>query len=157
MEQKLVEILVGKFEFLADKVRIQRSRRIVAEIDAAHFEDVLIYAMHNLQFTILCTITGLDEGQTMGFIYHLAREDGIMLNLKLIVPKNDLVLKTITHYFPNAEIYERELVDLLGVKVEGLLEGNRYPLPDSWPQGEYPLRKDWKSSKNINPEVAKNA
>ncbi len=54
------------------------------------------------------------------------------------------MLKTITDYFSSAEIYERELVDLLGVRVEGLKEGKRYPLPDDWPAGQYPLRKDWK-------------
>ena len=49
--------------------------------------------------------------------------------------------------FPAAEIYERELIDLLGAKVAGLPEGKRYPLPDDWPAGEYPLRKDWKQLK----------
>jgi Ni,Fe-hydrogenase III component G len=37
-------------------------------------------------------------------------------------------------------------MDLLGIKVEGLPEGRRYPLPDNWPQGQYPLRKDWDPS-----------
>ena len=46
--------------------------------------------------------------------------------------------------FPGAELYERELVDMFGISVEGLPAGNRYPLPDDWPQGQHPLRKDWK-------------
>ena len=33
---------------------------------------------------------------------------------------------------------------MFGVKVEGLPAGRHYPLPEDWPQGEYPLRKDWK-------------
>jgi Ni,Fe-hydrogenase III component G len=37
-------------------------------------------------------------------------------------------------------------VDLLGIKVNGLASGHRYPLPDNWPKGEYPLRKDWKGT-----------
>ena len=32
---------------------------------------------------------------------------------------------------------------MFGIKVEGLPEGERYPLPDGWPEGQYPLRKDW--------------
>lgn len=147
MEAKLVAMLLEKFKFLENKIKVQRVRRISAEVDAANFEEVLLYALHALQFTMLCTITGLDEEGTFAFIYHMAREDGIILNLKTRIPKEAPVLKTITHYFPNAEIYEREIADLLGVKVDGLPEGNRYPLPDDWPQGEYPLRKDWKSKK----------
>jgi len=56
------------------------------------------------------------------------------------------VIKTITDIFPPADIYERELEDLLGAKVDGLGDGKRYPLPDDWPKGEYPLRKDWKAA-----------
>ena len=32
------------------------------------------------------------------------------------------------------------------MQVQGLPPGNRYPLPDDWPQGQYPLRKDWNVS-----------
>jgi len=31
----------------------------------------------------------------------------------------------------------------LGVRIQGVADGNRYPLPDGWPEGQYPLRKDW--------------
>ena len=60
------------------------------------------------------------------------------------VPKDEPVLQTVTGYFPAAELYEREMVDLLGMQVQGLPPGTRYPLPDGWPAGQYPLRKDWK-------------
>jgi Ni,Fe-hydrogenase III component G len=69
----------------------------------------------------------------------------ILINLKTSAPKENPQIKSITQYFPSAEIYERELVDLFGAKVEGLAPGNRYPLTDDWPPGEYPLRKDWKA------------
>jgi Ni,Fe-hydrogenase III component G len=65
------------------------------------------------------------------------------LNLTVAVPKENPVLQTVMGYFPPAETYERELIDLLGMKVEGLPPGSRYPLPEGWPEGQYPLRKDW--------------
>jgi Ni,Fe-hydrogenase III component G len=70
----------------------------------------------------------------------------MLLNLKTAVAKNKPQVETITAYFPGAEIYERELMDLLGVKIEGLSDGNRYPLTDDWPLDQHPLRKDWKPS-----------
>jgi Ni,Fe-hydrogenase III component G len=90
-------------------------------------------------------MTGLDLGATLGVIYHLARPSGIVLNLATAVPKEKPVLQSITARFPAAACYERELADLLGFQVQGLPEGPRYPLPDSWPAGQYPLRKDWKA------------
>jgi Ni,Fe-hydrogenase III component G len=142
-EENIVQELVKKFPLLRDRAKAQRVRRIVAEVPAENFEEVFVYAKDDLKFSILCTITGLDEGQTLGFIYHMARIDGITFSLKFSVPKDNPVIKSVFKYFPNSDIYEREIMDLLGAKVEGLTKGNRYPLPDDWPKDEHPLRKDW--------------
>jgi membrane-bound hydrogenase subunit beta len=145
-EESIQKFLVTKFAFLADKVRVQRDRRIFADVPKEKLEDVLKYAMKELDFVFLCTMSGLDEGENLSFIYHLTRQDGVILSLKISVPKTNPVIKTVTDYFKGAEIYEREVMDLLGAKVEGLPEGKHYPLPDDWPEGQYPLRKDWKKN-----------
>ena len=143
-EENIKRQLIEQFKYLTDNIAVQRVRRIWADVPADNFAEIFDYAVSKLGFVILATITGLDEGATLGFIYHLARENGIMLNLHVSVPKDKPVIKTISARFPAADAYERELVDLLGVQVEGLPAGNRYPLPDDWPAGQYPLRKDWK-------------
>lgn len=147
-QDDILKNLAGKFTFLEGKIRAPRVRRILIDDITANFDEVFNYAVKDLEFSILLTITGLDEGEKITFIYHIARIDGIILSIKKSAPKNDPVIKTIIPKFFSADIYERELVDLLGVRVEGLPEGNRYPLSDDWPKGEYPLRKDWKKSKN---------
>jgi Ni,Fe-hydrogenase III component G len=144
-EETIKDELINKFSYLTDKVKIQRVRRIFIEVDFKNFSEVFDYASKQLNFSILCAVTGLDENDKISFIYHLAQGNGIVLNLKTSVPKENPVIKTITKHFPSADVYERELIDLLGVKVEGLHKGNRYPLPDDWPDGQYPLRKDWKN------------
>lgn len=147
-EEIIVTELIKKFPFMQDRVKIQRERRIIADVDIGKFEDVFAYADRLLGFTSLCTITGLDEGATLGFIYHMARTDGITFSLKISAPKEAPVIQTMIKYFPSSDIYERELIDLLGAQVEGLPEGVRYPLPDDWPKDDHPLRKDWKA-KNL--------
>ena len=151
LEERIVSELTGKFPCLT--AHVQRVRRISATVAYERFAEVFSYAIDAAAFTILCTITGLDEGDTLAFIYHLAKEDGTMLNLKTAVPKQDPLLATVTGRFPSAEIYEREVADLLGARIEGILEGKRYPLPDDWPAGEYPLRKDWKANNPRTKEV----
>ncbi|HVP58582.1 MAG TPA: NADH-quinone oxidoreductase subunit C [bacterium] len=143
-EEEISESLGRQFPALGGKIRIQRARRMWVEVERADFETVLEYLRKSQGFVILCTMTGLDKGENLGVIYHLAREDGIMLNVEVYVPKADPVIKTVTGVFPGADHYEREIVDLLGFKVEGLAPGFRYPLTDDWPAGQYPLRKDWK-------------
>ncbi|MCM8790245.1 MAG: NADH-quinone oxidoreductase subunit C [Candidatus Omnitrophica bacterium] len=149
-EDKIANDLTEKFRSLSGKIRVQRARRIMAEVDKDSFEEVLGYAIKILRFSILCTITGLDERQSIGLIYHIARTDGIVLSIKTSVSYEKPLMNTITPYFPAAEIYEREIADLLGVEIAGLGPGNRYPLPDNWPKGEYPLRKNWKKNASAN-------
>jgi membrane-bound hydrogenase subunit beta len=143
-EENIKQELIKKFGCLEGKITIPRPKRIFLEVGQEDFMPVFEFAAKSLNFPHLCTITGLDEQENLGFIYHLAHDAGILLNIKTSVPKENPVLKSVIRYFPGAEIYEREVVDLFGAKVEGLPPGNRYPLTDDWPQGEFPLRKDWK-------------
>jgi membrane-bound hydrogenase subunit beta len=156
-EQNIQLELARKFDFLKDKIRIQRIRRMYVHVPAEKLAEVFDYVVKNMKFCVLSAITGLDEGPTLGLIYHLGRENGIMLNLSTSVPKEKPVLKTIISYFPAADVYEREVIDLLGFQIEGLPEGSRYPLTDDWPAGQYPLRKDWKADSLDKKEVAENA
>jgi len=142
-EEKIVGDLVARFGSLKDRIKVQRARRIWVEADEGIFADLVDFLKKDLDFNVLCTITGLDEGANLTFIYHFARFDGTTVNVKRSVDKANPVITTVTGHFPGAELYEREVMDLLGAVVEGLPPGNRYPLPDSFPEGEHPLRKDW--------------
>ncbi len=144
-EEAILKDLTGRFAFLEGKGRVARARRIFVEVPAEKWAEVFDYAVTQAGFTILCTITGLDLGESFGAIYHLSKVEGEVLNLQVNIPKAKPELQTIIGYFPAAELYERELVDLLGVQILGLPPGHRYPLPDDFPQGLYPLRKDFKA------------
>jgi len=143
-EEILVQDLSKEFRFLEDKCNIARARRIFVDVPAEKLLDVLSFSQKSLQLTMLLTITGLDIDDNYQVIYHLATEKGIILNLKVNIPKSSPVIKTVTGVYQGATLYERELKDMFGIIVEGLAEGRRYPLPDEWPEGQHPLRKDWK-------------
>ncbi len=143
-EETIQQNLAAQFPALAGQIVIQRSRRVWVEVPLELFHPVLDHCADSLDVNILLTITGLDETSTFGVIYHMARPDGIIVNLKIHLPKDKASIRSVTSRFPSADAYERELKDLLGIEVTGLPEGPRYPLPDKWPAGQYPLRKDWK-------------
>ncbi|MGA2614615.1 MAG: NADH-quinone oxidoreductase subunit C [Spirochaetia bacterium] len=135
--------LETRFPYLAGAMHVQRERRLWIDVSQERFTEVFEHLVRGLGFSNLCTITGLDLGAELGFIYHLARDGGIMANLKTSCPKGQSI-RTVTPLFAGASIYERELEDLLGAHVDGLPPGPRYPLPDEWPAGEHPLLKEWK-------------
>jgi membrane-bound hydrogenase subunit beta len=143
-EETIQNDLLKDFSFLEGNIRVQRARRIFVTVPYDKFKPVFESLIKNYGFDLLCTITGLDEGTVFSLMYHMAKPDGTVLSIKTSAPKEKPVFDTVSKYFPDAEIYEREVMDLFGVKVEGLPPGKRYPLPDDWPEGQYPLRKDWK-------------
>jgi membrane-bound hydrogenase subunit beta len=151
--QSLATEFSTRFALAEGAVEVQRATRMWVEVERAVFPEVFDYIVKSLGFSILCTITGLDLGADLGFIYHLARDGGqnvtgyrdrgVMINLKTRCPKTES-MHTVTAYFPCADIYERELIDLFGARIDGLPDGPRYPLPEDWPEGDHPLLKDWK-------------
>lgn len=153
-EETIKAELLQKFPQLEGKCEIIRQRRITLEVDRSRLIELLNFSCSELKFNILCTITGLDVGDDLQFIYHIANKEGIVINVKTNAPKTDPVISTVLGIYNGATFYERELEDLLGAKVEGLPEGRHYPLPDNWPKGQYPLRKDWKPE-NINQQNKK--
>ena len=145
-EEEISSQLLTQFPFLDGQVKIQRPRRMWLETPMDKFDAVFERLVDGLGFRILCTITGLDEGDSFAFIYHLAKEDGTVASLKTKVLKTNAKWKSVGNKFPGGIIYEREIADLLGVEFEGLPPGPRYPLPDDWPVDQYPLRKNWQAT-----------
>jgi Ni,Fe-hydrogenase III component G len=144
-EEKIKQGLEDRFSDLKDAVVVKRERRLFADVPIERFEKVFDYLVKEAGFSRLPAITGMDETTTFGVIYHLVKEEGTLFSLRTHIDRQNPVIKTVTSYFPAADIYERELVDLLGIQVKGLASGPHYPLPDNWPpDGGYPLRKDWK-------------
>ena len=143
-EQEIVERLCEKFDYLKGNISVQRKKRIFSGyLNKEKFEPVLLYLHDEMGFYKAHHVVGTDEGDDLGFIYLLSNSDGIIIALKEKAPKADPNINSMTGIYPSLELHERELVDLFGAKVEGLPEGPSYPLPDGWPKGSYPMRKDW--------------
>lgn len=95
----------------------------------------------------LSTITGVDNGKEIELLYHFVAA-GCALNLRAAVPKGVDQIDTIVPVVPAAIMYEREVMDMFGVVMVGHPDPRRLTLPEDWPQGDYPLRKD-----DVVPEV----
>lgn len=118
-------------------------RVYTAFLDPKAFEEVLKYAYHTLDYHKGKHIVGTDEAADIGLSYILSNDENVLLVLRERVPKSAPFVRSMGEMYPSMMLHEREMVDLFGVQVSGLPEGPRYPLPDCWPEGEYPLRKEW--------------
>ena len=138
VEENLKENLGSKIL----ELKVPRNRRIFVSVEKTAFREAAEYLTKNLEFKHISTITGRDAGGQTEVIYHLNRR-GVELSLRVQVPPREATLPTITDLIPGAVLYEREVHDLLGVKFEGHPDLSPLILPEEWPTGVYPLKKEW--------------
>jgi len=69
-------------------------------------------------------------------------KDHLLCSVLTEVPEYDLEIDSITDPVPAASWAEREMRDLLGINPVGHRYPKRLVLPDGWPEGVHPLRKD---------------
>src|SRR5271157_5303876 len=75
-------------------------------------------------------------------LFSLDREHLYIL-LESPVSAEDLKIESITAIIPGANWAEREFRDAIGVDPEGHPDPRRLLLADDWPEGVYPLRRDF--------------
>ncbi|HET90768.1 MAG TPA: NADH-quinone oxidoreductase subunit C [Chloroflexi bacterium] len=86
----------------------------------------------------LSTITGIDTGEAVEILYHFWDRRG--LTLRIVLPYDALHVASVTDLIPGAAFYEREIIEMLDVMVEGHPDPRPMLLPDDWDEGA-PLRK----------------
>jgi len=96
------------------------------------------------KFNYLANVTSVDWPDRFEVIYHLASvpRGGALLQLRVnLTDKANPVVPTLYHVYPGADLQEREVWDLMGIKFAGHPDLRRILLWDGF-QG-HPLRKDW--------------
>jgi len=129
---------------------VKRQRKLYeiwAEIDKDAFRKA-VEAIFAIDYPHLHFITGEDTGgEVIKMIYsfgvfHTHPWGEISITLKFDLPKSNLILPTITDLMMGAETNEREIREMLGVEFDGLKNKRHLFLPDDWPEGKYPWRRD---------------
>lgn len=110
-----------------------------------------------IRFPHLAVIAGNDLGTDVELLYIFSvfygtRFGEYMVTIGIRLPKTDLTVPTITDLIPGALISEREKQEFFGITVTDIPDGRRLFLPDEFPQGVYPWRKD---ETGIQPEMVR--
>lgn len=125
--------------------RFDGLRSIFISVDPNALHDIIRYLKDRYDLRHIVTITGTDLGDSIELIYHLSPLNRrILVNIKVKISRDNPHFPSIVSILPGAILYEREVHDLLGVVFDGHPSLERLILPDDWPEGVYPLRKDWK-------------
>ncbi len=124
-----------------------------------------VRALTDVRWGYLSAITGLDQpGASTGpseeqrkpsgaagmelaageieVLYHFCTGAAVA-TVRVRVPRDAASVPSVCAIIPSAGFFERELSEMLGVTVVGTPDPSHLFLPDDWPDGVYPLRKDF--------------
>lgn len=100
-----------------------------------------------IDYPHLSVISGSDLGEEVELLYHMSiyfgvKNGEILVTFAVPVPKSDFRIPTISDLIPGAVYSEREKQDFFGLEVTGIPDSRRLFLPEDFPEGVYPWRKD---------------
>ena len=101
-----------------------------------------IFTDLGLRFNIA---TAVDDFDAIEILYHFAKDDsGFVVSIRAILAeKEDPHIDTITGVTKSAWWIEREIHELFGVHFDGNSDLRPLLLPDDWPKGVYPMKKNF--------------
>ncbi|KTT33210.1 NADH:ubiquinone oxidoreductase [Pseudomonas oryzihabitans] len=102
---------------------------------------VMLYDLHGVDERLRTHRRGLPNADFTVFYHLMSIERNSDVMLKVALSANDLRLPTATGIYPNANWYEREVLDMYGIHFDGHPLPKRMLMADNW-QG-HPLRKDY--------------
>lgn len=103
----------------------------------------------SLDFDYLFCVTGVDWKTHLSVVYHLtSKKHGHTVVVKAkLEDRNNPVIETVCGIWRTAELHEREVYDLMGVRFHNHPDLRRLFLTEDW-KG-FPLRKDYEDPINM--------
>ena len=92
----------------------------------------------------LATATGKDGRDRIEVLYHYCLDAlNVVVTIRTWGLKPDPEVDSVARVLPGANFIEREMHDLLGIRFRNHPDPRRLILADDWPEGVYPLRRDY--------------
>ena len=143
--REMFEEFKARFGPLIDRADLPSDRRLFVFVDRSVVKFVCQHIFRELDARYVASI-GTDDRPFSGkfLVAHnfAFDKDHVLCSVLTQLPENDLKIDSITKMVPAASWAEREMRDLLGIEPVGHEYLKRLVLPDGWPEGHHPLRKD---------------
>lgn len=146
---ELLQVVKDDLEGKLADVFDRNPKRIYLTVEPDHSLEVNRYLFE--KGGRLATASGVDCRDWVDVCYHYCFDPlGIVVTVRARAYKPACELEAVAQVFPGAAFIEREIQDLLGVKFLNHPDPRRLILADDWPEGVYPLRKDYHHEAHVN-------
>jgi len=118
-------------------------RRIYVDVDPGDLIDFSRFLFEDLKARFIIA-SGVDTPRGgVEILYHFDfYQLPQVFSLRVFVKKPELEVDSISGVIKGAEWIEREINELLGVNFKNHPDLRHLILPEDWPEGKYPLRRD---------------
>ena len=134
-----------RFGPLIKRADLPSDKRLFVFIDASTVKFVCQHIFRDLDARYVASI-GVDDRPYSGrfLVAHnfAFDKDHLLCSAIAYLPPENPTIESITDFVPAASWAEREMRDLVGIEFVGHRYLKRLVLPDGWPEGNHPLRKD---------------
>jgi len=135
-------------ERLSGKIKdwfVKNPKRIYFTIDKNDLREVatILYSEMKMRLSI---ISGIDNETNFELIYHFGfDETGELFNIRIFVKdRKHPEVDSLIDLFKASDWIEREIKEMLGISFKGHPDLKHLLLDHDWPEGQYPLRKDYR-------------
>jgi len=146
MAKQLIFQIKDKLGDVVFQLEDKSAKRTFASIHKADLRQVagVLHKDFKARFSIA---SGIVNVKNFELLYHFSFDDlGKIISIRTFVEKDDPVIDSLVPVIgPAAEWIEREIHELLGISFKGHPNLKRLLLADEWPEGKYPLRRDFKN------------
>ena len=139
--KQILDEIGAKFPKAAVKIHAPRRTYISVPTDDVYDFAKYLFEEKGCRLSIA---TGIDKRDGIEILYHFSDDaSGTYYNIKTLVPKDTMKIKSLADFLPAANWIEREIHELLGVDFDG--HPNLVPLltAETWPADLHPLRRDY--------------
>ena len=144
MTEKIVQEIQQALGEKIKSVLIKNPQRVYIDIAPKAIREVgrYLWKDRGARYVIATTV---DNRSSFEVIHHfsLDREGGVMVSVRSLLSRDKPSMPSLTPVIKAANWIEREMNELMGVEFEGHPDMRRLVLAQDWPQGVYPLRKDF--------------
>lgn len=138
--------LKAKFGPAILRADLPEDHRLFVFIEPAVVKEVCAHLFRDLDARYVISLGADDRpfsGRFMVAHNFAFDRDHVLASILTLLPAEQPRLDSITPVVPAANWAERELRDLVGIEPVGHTYPKRLVLPDGWPEGAHPLRKDF--------------
>ena len=139
--QQACDVLVERFN--AEKREFHQQTTLVLSADS--LVKAFLTLRDEQKFNMLLDVTAVDylgEEPRFNVVYQLfSLESNVRLSVRVPVSGIDPHIPTVEGVYQSANWYEREVMDMFGIRFDGHSDPRRIIMPADW-QG-HPLRKDY--------------